>query len=163
MLLHLHERSPAQSLVAWPPRTRSRKSSTAFAIAAIACLRAYLCPTGRRFLWTTSSGQVDAWVCPPQTAPLAYPSNYVEASSTFSHHAAAERLVLLPGLIAVREAPRWLLPLTICPDPWTTPVRCLAFGRCAVGKSTHKISRVHRLPPLALGRYEAPFPNAGAL
>src|SRR2546429_8161129 len=103
MLLHLHERSPAQSLVAWPPRTRSRKSSTAFAIAAIACLRAYLCPTGRRFLWTTSSGQVDAWVCPPQTAPLAYPCNCVAVSRTLRRHRAAERLALPDRLTSVRE------------------------------------------------------------
>ena len=44
-----------------------------------------------------------------QTAPLAYPSNSVEASSTFSHHAAAERLGLLPRLIAVRESRSRLL------------------------------------------------------
>ena len=44
-----------------------------------------------------------------QTAPLAYPSNYVEASSTLSHHAAAERLGLLPRLTAVRESRSRLL------------------------------------------------------
>jgi hypothetical protein len=42
-------------------------------------------------------------------ADLAYPSNYVEASSTLSHHAAAERLGLLPRLIAVRESRSRLL------------------------------------------------------
>src|SRR2546429_9947509 len=57
---------------------------------------------------------------PPQTAPLAYPSNSVEASSTLSHHAAAERLGLLPRLTAVREPrsrrvgkgthPTWVAP-----------------------------------------------------
>ena len=46
-------------------------------------------------------------VRPPETAVLAYPSNYVEASSTLSHHAAAERLGSPHGLTAVREgAPR---------------------------------------------------------
>src|SRR5947207_10731126 len=40
---------------------------------------------------------------------LAYPSNSVEASSTLSHHAAAERLGLLPRLTAVRESRSRLL------------------------------------------------------
>jgi hypothetical protein len=48
-------------------------------------------------------------VRPPQTAGLAYACNYVEASSTLSHHAAAERLGLLPRLIAVRESRSRLL------------------------------------------------------
>src|SRR2546429_697691 len=141
MLLHLHERSPAQSLVAWPPRTRSRKSSTAFAIAAIACLRAYLCPTGRRFLWTTSSGQVDAWVRPPQTAPLAYPSNYVEASSTFSHHAAAERLGLLPRLIAVRESRSRLLENGT--HRTGMPPDATMGGGCAITVQSNQLSTVN--------------------
>src|SRR6266480_207128 len=57
-------------------------------------------------------GWLDAWadyrtVCPPQTALLAYACNSVEASSTLSHHAAAERLGSPRGLTAVREgAPR---------------------------------------------------------
>jgi hypothetical protein len=40
---------------------------------------------------------------PPQTAVLAYPSNYVEASSMLSDRAPAERLGLLGRVAAVRE------------------------------------------------------------
>ena len=56
-----------------------------------------------------ASADVKRLVGPPPTADLAYPSNYVEASSTLSHHAAAERLGLLPRLIAVRESRSRLL------------------------------------------------------